>query len=294
MLLLALTACQHNPAADNVDFPRNPGNPASRNFLIGSFNLHNFGPKRLENTGAMQLLTRILSRYDLVVLMEIVDSSGDAIAELHSQLNALDMTRQYALELSNRLGRGRRKEQYAILYRPDRVSLSDIYEYDDGVEPDHDLFSREPLVAHADFGGITLTLIILHADPENVLFELNRLIPVYEDAVIREGDPDAIILGDLNADCGFLADRDAPFVKLLRDERFVWLIGKDQDTTVRQTTDCAYDRIIVTKTLAPALGDKAASIFDFSDAYGLDESQALEVSDHFPVEVELTAQTVSP
>lgn len=52
---------------------------------------------------------------------------------------------------------------------------------------------------------------------------------------------DAVILGDLNADCSYIAKRKWPNVKLRNQTRFHWKIADSVDTTV-STTDCAYDR----------------------------------------------------
>ncbi len=284
--MLLLSACQNNPPVPDNSIDTNA---SAQEYLIGAFNLRNFGPARVEKPQAMQALVNILRRYDLVVLIELRDRTGGSFAELLAQINA-QSGHQYALELSQRSGRGNRKEQYGFLYRLDRVNILDFYDYDDGLEPDLDSFEREPAVAYIDLAGLTLTLIAIHADPDTVALELNRLIPVYEDAVQRTGDSDAIILGDFNADCSFLPARDKPFINLLNDDRFIWLLGDEVDTTVRASTDCAYDRIVVTKTLNRFLPLNAASVYDYSTALGLDEITALEVSDHFPVELRLIIQ----
>ena len=51
-----------------------------------------------------------------------------------------------------------------------------------------------------------------------------------------------MFLGDFNADCSYLPKKNRPSVRLLTDARFTWLIGDEQDTTVRESTHCAYDR----------------------------------------------------
>lgn len=289
-----MAGCVHDPTiptntpdpVDNVPEP----NPQ---YLIGSFNLHNFGPSRIENQEAFSRIVNIARRYDLLVLQEIRDVTATAPTELLSAINAAGQA-QYALLLSSRAGRFSRKEQYGLLYRLDRVSVLDFYDYDDGPEPDQDGFSYEPAVAYVDLAGETFSIITLHADPDNVIFELNRLLPVYQDAVARTGDDDTIILGDLNADCGSLANRDEPMVKLLSDPRFQWLISSDADTTVRASTNCAYDRIITTLTLDHALRADSAQVYDFGQALGLTEDEALEVSDHYPVELTLDIQPTWP
>lgn len=253
-------------------------------FLIGAFNLHVFGPSRLEDAAAMAITVSIARRYDLLVLQELKNKDGEAITELLNQINAAGDV-QYGLRLSARSGRSAQKEQYGYLYRLDRVNILDFYDDDD--VGDH--FEREPSIAYVDFAGVTLSVITLHAKPENeiTLFELNRLVPVYEDAVLRTGDDDAIILGDLNADCSYLKEADMPYVKLRDDARFTWLIHDDADTTVRASTHCAYDRIIATTSLMSDIQEETAMAFNFDTYYGLTEEQSLDVSDHYPVEVKL-------
>ncbi len=287
LLLATLSACAHDSATQG-GYSEPPAD--SPQYRIGAFNLQNFGPARLEKPEAMQALVSIARRYDLLVLQEIRDQTGVAPAELLAQINAAG-NGQYELLLSNRAGRGSRKEQYGFLYRLDRVSILDSYDYDDGVEPDQDKFSYEPAIAYVDMGGLTFSVIALHADPEAVVLELNRLIPVYEDAVLSSGDEDAMILGDFNADCGYLADRDEQYVKLLSDERFRWLIDGDADTTVG-ASDCAYDRIITTRSLDPAILDDQTQVYDFPTELGLDQATALEVSDHYPVETVLQREVL--
>ncbi len=287
-----LTGCVHDPHHERPGIPTSTSKWNHNTFLVGAFNLRNFGPARLDKPEAMNTLATIARRYDLLVLMEIRDKSGAAPAELLALINS-DSEYQYALALSNRAGRANHKEQYGFLYRLDRINILDFYDYDDGLEPGHDLFSREPAVAYVDLAGLTLSLIVLHADPNAVALELNRLIPVYEDALLRTGDADAIILGDLNADCAYLPLKDRPFVKLLTDKRFIWLLGDDVDTTVRASTHCAYDRIIISRSLSHSVVENSARVFDFTSELNLSEPQALIVSDHFPIEVRLHASPSS-
>lgn len=51
-----------------------------------------------------------------------------------------------------------------------------------------------------------------------------------------------MILGDLNAGCSYVTIKGWRAVRLRSDPKFRWLIGDEQDTTVRQKTHCAYDR----------------------------------------------------
>ncbi|CDQ91810.1 unnamed protein product [Oncorhynchus mykiss] len=99
-----------------------------------------------------------------------------------------------------------------------------------------------------------------------------------------------MFLGDFNADCGYVAKKNWQHVRLYSNQAFLWLIGDTEDTTVRQTTTCAYDRIVVHgEAFEKAIVPQSAQPFNFAKEYGLTEEQALDVSDHYPVEVELKA-----
>lgn len=51
-----------------------------------------------------------------------------------------------------------------------------------------------------------------------------------------------VILGDLNAGCSYVTIKGWRALRLRADPKFHWLIGDEQDTTVREKTHCAYDR----------------------------------------------------
>lgn len=51
-----------------------------------------------------------------------------------------------------------------------------------------------------------------------------------------------MILGDLNAGCSYVTIKGWRAMRLKSDPKFHWLIGDEQDTTVREKTHCAYDR----------------------------------------------------
>lgn len=53
-----------------------------------------------------------------------------------------------------------------------------------------------------------------------------------------------VILGDLNAGCSYITARGWRALRLRTDPKFHWLIGDEEDTTVREKTQCAYDRSV--------------------------------------------------
>ncbi|TFJ96777.1 aspartyl-tRNA synthetase [Platysternon megacephalum] len=108
--------------------------------------------------------------------------------------------------------------------------------------------------------------------------------PARPDAFAREPF-DIMFLGDFNADCGYVAKKRWGQIRLRREPSFRWLIGDAADTTVRNSTRCAYDRIVVHGERCLGLVvPGSAQPFDFPGTFGLTETEALEVSDHYPVE----------
>lgn len=51
-----------------------------------------------------------------------------------------------------------------------------------------------------------------------------------------------IFMGDFNAGCSYVPKKAWKNIRLRTDPGFVWLIGDEEDTTVKSSTKCAYDR----------------------------------------------------
>lgn len=84
-------------------------------------------------------------------------------------------------------------------------------------------------------------MIPCHTSPDYAVEETDALADVYDDAVSRLGESNAIILGDLNADCNYIRSSEWSYVRLWTQSRFDWIISNSADTTTK-STHCAYDR----------------------------------------------------
>ena len=51
-----------------------------------------------------------------------------------------------------------------------------------------------------------------------------------------------MILGDFNADGGYVSKQDMKRIRIRTDKKFHWLIGDDVDTTASNQNDHTYDR----------------------------------------------------
>uniref|UniRef100_A0A8C9WJV7 Deoxyribonuclease-1-like 1 n=1 Tax=Scleropages formosus TaxID=113540 RepID=A0A8C9WJV7_SCLFO len=261
-------------------------------FTICAFNMQSFGDSKAANERIMTTLVRVLSRYDVCLLQEVRDGRGKAIPTLLSLLNSYDEAHQYAYVASERLGRTPiYQEQYVFVYRKGSVTVRDQYQYPDIQKGDEDAFAREPfvlrLLAPRTMIG-EFVLIPQHTTPSNATKEIDELYDVFLDVKKKWGIEDVMFLGDFNAACGYVAKKNRKNIRLMSEPGFAWLIDDKVDTTVKDTTNCAYDRIVVHgERFLRAIVPNSARPFDFAKDFHLSQEQALQVSDHYPVEVKL-------
>uniref|UniRef100_UPI0037E7E558 deoxyribonuclease I-like 1-like n=1 Tax=Semicossyphus pulcher TaxID=241346 RepID=UPI0037E7E558 len=245
--------------------------------------LKSFGESKAHNKKVMGIL-----------LKEVRDSKGEAIQALLKDLNRYDQSNSYSYVASERLGRKSYKEQYVYIYRNNVLEVKEHYQYpkqEVGGNNETDVFSREPFIVRFHSPTTLLKDFVLigqHTCPRNAMKEMDQLYTVFKGIHQKWNTDNVMILGDLNADCSYVTIKGWRAVRLRSDPRFRWLIGDEQDTTVREKTHCAYDRIIVHgREIISCIVPGSAQPFNFKESFHLTEEEALEVSDHFPVEVDL-------
>jgi len=108
---------------------------------IGSFNLHQYGPKKSSNATLTDVVAGIINDFDIAIIQEISDASLKAPIVLHEALNKIS-SKPYTMTLSPRLGRSATKEQYIFFNREatSGVEVVESYAYADAA----DYFEREP------------------------------------------------------------------------------------------------------------------------------------------------------
>ncbi|XP_016077411.1 PREDICTED: deoxyribonuclease-1-like 1 [Miniopterus natalensis] len=255
-------------------------------FRICAFNAQRLTLAKVAREHVMDTLVRILARCDIMVLQEVVDSSGSAVSLLLRELNRFDGSGPYSSLSSPLLGRSTYMEKYVYIYRSQKTQVLDHYVYDDK----DDLFAREPFVAKFTLPSKvlpSLVLVPLHTTPKAVEKELNALYDVFLDVSQHWQSEDIILLGDFNADCTSLPKKRLGELVLRTRSDFHWAIADGEDTTVRASTHCAYDRIVLHGERCQSLLRMAAA-FNFPRTFQLTEEEALNISDHYSVEVELS------
>lgn len=262
----------------------------SSDFRICAFNVQSFGDSKSQKSSVMLTLTRIIARCDVSLLQEVRDSQQRALPRLLERLNRYDTDHVYDAVASERLGRSESyQEQYVFVYRTGTVKVTGQYQYPDDQPGDVDAFSREPFVVRFTAPKTAIKEFVLipqHTTPTNTTKELDALYDVLQHVKKMWKTEDVMLLGDFNADCGYLAKKNRKNVRLITERSLFWLIPDKVDTTVRSSTSCTYDRIVVHgERFARAVVPFSAKPFNFQMEYRLTEEQALEVSDHYPVEV---------
>lgn len=254
-----------------------PSTDSNGAIKLATFNLQVFGTSKASKPEVMAVLSKIVRNYDVIAVQEIRDASETALPALRNAVNSIENS-QYEYVVSDRLGRTTSKEQYAYIFNTQTIQVMGTpYVYPDS----NDIFQREPYVAEfkAKNGNFDFVLITIHTDPDTANQEINDLPKVVEDAKSKyQGEGDFIILGDLNADCDYFKESSQ---SPLRTNGYYWIINNSVDTTTK-STDCTYDRIIIT---TPALTDYTGNsgVFRFDTAYKLTFESTIAVSDHYPV-----------
>ncbi|XP_017286954.1 deoxyribonuclease-1-like isoform X2 [Kryptolebias marmoratus] len=261
---------------------------------VAAFNVKNLGDKKVSDDFVSSNLIKIISQYSIVVILEVVDEDGTAMHLLLQKLNNLTLKITYKMVCSPRLGRSTYKEQYVYFYRSDEVKLMNEYQYEDQQAGDEDVFAREPFIVHFHcFNTVVedLVLIPVHTNPEDTERELDELYDVVMDVLDKWDVDNIMILGDFNAGGRYLSQRKKKSLRI-NAEPFHWLIDDKVDTTASNCNDNTYDRIVVYGSeMLDAIVPKSAKPFNFQREFGLTESKALRISDHYPVEVQLKPRT---
>ncbi len=205
---------------------------------IASFNIQVFGITKASKSEVMEILSKIIAQFDIVAIQEIRDKTGKAIKDLEVAVDALG--ENYDFIIGPRLGRTSSKEQYAYFYRVSTIRPGESYTYQ---ETSGDAIHREPFIAqfYSKNGNFDFVLITSHVDPDDVIQELDIFPSIVADAKNHfVGETEIMILGDLNADCGYF--NEDLNIELRNSQNYAWLIKNEMDTNVAGAS-CAYDRI---------------------------------------------------
>ena len=260
---------------------------------ISAFNIQIFGRTKAGKSEVMSVLANITRQYDIMLIQEIRDSSMTAIFQLLDLVNANATGGDvYAMELSTRTGRSSSKEQYSFFYRVSRVRVIATHQFDDSGS---DVFEREPysvLFQHNCSANVSeceqFWLQAIHAKPDDAVSEINALY-LYSFPAARAAfnTSQGMVLGDLNGDCTYVSNTAAMSLNFTLDSDFTFLFNKGAIDTTVSSTFCTYDNFIIHSNLTQFLILGSARVFNFMTFYSLTQDFAEDVSDHYPIELQL-------
>ena len=261
------------PAAAPASGPAG-GKPTDA-ITICSFNIQVFGESKISKPQVVDVLTKVVRKFDIVAIQEVRAKSDSVIPQFLSAINA-DGSR-YQFVIGPRLGRTVSKEQYTFIYDSTRIEVDPSSV---GTSPNPgDRLHRPPL--HARFrvranppeSGFSFWLVDTHTDPDEVSAEVNALADVFmEMKALRPDEDDVILMGDLNAG-------PPQFGKIKQIPGVGWAVSGVTTNTRRSKT---YDNLIFdTRTTTEYTG--RWGVLDLQNTFGLSIDKALEVSDHNPV-----------
>ena len=249
---------------------------------IAAFNVQVFGKTKREKEDVMGYLALIAREFDVVLIQEIRDASGETAPSYLALINQAGGP-AYAYVESPRLGRTTSKEAYAYFYNTESVELIEGSErvYNDT----GDVFEREPFIAGFRSGGFDFTLVGIHTKPDDAYNEIGNLTLVVQS--ILDGDPqegDVIVLGDFNADGSYFDEGDTG--NPLKDPAYFWVVADEADTMTK--TDWTYDRMVMTNaTHGWEYVEGSASVLYFDEEYGIEDPELVwAISDHYPIYAE--------
>jgi deoxyribonuclease-1-like protein len=256
---------------------------------IGSFNLRRYSLAKATSTKSVNsYISKILKRYDLVFLQEIIDTSNDnrVVNRLLNHLHKQSKTSKYEAIISPPLGLTSYKERLVYLYRQksSNIKIVSSYVYNGSVSK---MFERQPFILHIKLSSSEQVIFIgVHLKPTNVYNEFRYLRTVIDE--IKE-KCSIILFGDFNADCSYLNNAKKKEIQKSYFNEFQWLIDDRTETNLLES--CSYDRILVSsginKWKKVNWVSKTNGTFQFDKKFKLTKQVALQISDHYPVEVDL-------
>lgn len=253
----------------------------SDTITIASFNIKWLSKNKIKDDFKGGIITETVSKFDIVAIQEIRDTSDVTMDTLEKKL--ADLGKDYDYIIGPLLPTDSTyRERYAFIFNTATIEkLSDGYTYPDS----NDDFAREPLSAHfkAKNGNFDFVIVNIHTKPANADPEISDLPDAIAAAIQKFNEPDIITVGDYNADCARGGEyyEESKLKTVFPDTDYIIIIPNSADTNLA-STDCTYDRIIVTKSTSEDYKG-TWGVYRFDTIHSLTYEDAKKVSDHYPV-----------
>jgi len=283
------------------------GKPVHK-FRIGCFNIENFGEKKGEHETVMEILAKVVKRYDLLYIEEVAEKPDDECGRLTTKAicNLLQKSGvKRNLEMSPRLTQsGNGPEQYALLYDPKQFELLSSWVVNDSAtkEPAYDKFMRPPMVTmlRSRHTNKVFAAGVCHTKPEEAWDELVNL--AHELVHLeKRASPLSLICGDFNTKKNN-HHRWAEYYAALPDNGTAYGMEIPNGVATGVLSGATLDRIITTPAMHAAVTSAQAFWFNDTEQGGFSMQKIYDegcepyqqecdpvtaariISDHFPVE----------
>src|SRR6056300_864423 len=231
-------------------------NTPSETIKVATWNIQIFGQSKLSDTTTMSVIKQVCSEFDLIAIQEIRSKEQDVIPTLIDSLG-----NGWSYVISRRLGRTQSKEQYAFVYN-ENVFLIDTFQTTDPLDQIH----REPFGATFEISNKEYTFLNVHTDPDEEEIE-----SYYLDTLARLHN--AILCGDFNRHPERYSN-DYFF------EEYNYSLEVNEFTNIAEFQ--SYDNFLFIKPMY-----YKGTIYNFRDSLTLSESVTKDVSDHYPVYIQI-------
>lgn len=260
-------------------------NPVEPPLLVGSFNIQTLGKKKFTNPNVIYTVEKIIRRYDLILLMELMTNDERFMKNLLRDVNLFAPDGVvYNMTLSDI--HPDTSEHSAFLYRTNKLKVIKTESYEDASK-----FYRKPFVAI--FESFTLRdmtrfgAIGHHVKPSQAVQEMDALGNLYDYVRSKYRTEDVLLMGDFNADCAYVGEQHWENISLWTRDDFTWAIGNHVDTTTNYRS-CALDRFVYAgENMNDGVILSSAQIFNFQEEFDLTIQETRSISDHWPIELKI-------
>jgi endonuclease/exonuclease/phosphatase family metal-dependent hydrolase len=249
-----------------------------------------FGPTKASRPGTMAVLAKIASGFDIMAMQEVGSNGSTATSDACEKVMGA-----FAAKVDEVAGGDYyayvRGNQYAFLYRKDRLEVKS-YKLYDGKET----FTYDPLVAYFQVIGrpLDFVMITIHTRPGLAATEVPAIARAMDETAAALSERDVLCAGDFNADGSYYAEGSGESLAGFPEARYVSVIPNEADTTVASAS-LTYDRIECSSPMSEDLDGswgviKPAETYDLSACEGGASSAGTEraLSDHYPVWAEIS------
>ncbi|CAL1279616.1 unnamed protein product [Larinioides sclopetarius] len=247
--------------------------------FIGSFNIQTLSKKKLSNEYLMPTIEKIVHRYDLILILELMTNDPNLMKKFAQDINDFapdGITYNMTVSIDPHVN-----EYIGIFYRTDKLRLLKSESYYDPEKfyrkPFFLLFDSPTLRDMKQFG-----LIGYHVKPAQAVREIDALAEVY----------------DFMKDKYNMEEQHWDSISLWTRSEFTWAIPRTEDTTTNYKS-CALDRDTTYAVSFPSrivyAGENmnsgvilsSAKTFDYRYEFDVTMQEARSISDHWPVEVKI-------